>query len=125
MNASKDLALLLIRLAFGFRLIWGTQDNLLSWSRMLEFAHFLDVEGFPFPILSAICSVVFQFLAGLSWILGYKVRFFSIVMIFNFLVAIFATHIGDPYLQTAPAVHMLTISIVLYLLGPGKYAIKP
>ncbi|MCB0628156.1 MAG: hypothetical protein R2824_04210 [Saprospiraceae bacterium] len=35
-----DLAVLLFRLVFGFRLIYGTVDNVFSWNRMLEFKEF-------------------------------------------------------------------------------------
>ena len=31
-----------IRLAVGFHLIYGTQDNVFSWERMLEFRDFLE-----------------------------------------------------------------------------------
>ncbi len=122
---NKDFALLIVRLIFGVRLIYGTIDNVLSWERMLEFSDFLAQNGFPFPTVCAVISVYVQFLAGFSWILGFQVRRFSVLMIINFLVAIFAVHVahGDGYLQTAPAIHLLGISILLLAFGPGKYGI--
>lgn len=121
----KSLALLLIRLAFGARLIYGVIDNVVSWDRMLEFEAFLSANGFPVPLVSAILSVYFQLLAGISWIIGYQVRYSALLMIGNFLVALIGFHIiqGDSYLNTAPALHLLCISVLLFAIGPGKYAL--
>ena len=128
-NSSKatrtDVALLLLRLAFGFRLVWGAFDTVLSWDDMLEFADWLDGYGFPVPLVSAIVSAYAQLFAGLAWMIGLWVRPFSILMIFNFVVAILFVHIagGTPYVETAPAVHMLIFAAVLLLIGPGKLVV--
>lgn len=124
----QDLAFLLLRIAFGFRLIYGTFDNIIDWNRMLEFETFLANNGFPFPLVCAIVSVYIQFLAGLSWIIGFKVKWTSLLMIVNFVIALVVVHLahGDAYLNMAPAVHLLVIAVFLYLVGPGRYAIdKP
>lgn len=121
-----DIALLIVRLAFGTRLIYGTIDNIVSWERMLEFSSFLEVNGFPLPLVSAIVSVYAQFLAGLCWILGFKVKEASAIMILNFLVAIIGFHLiqGDSYLNTAPAVHLLAVAILLFSSGAGDLSLK-
>lgn len=119
-----DLSLLFLRIAFGVRLIWGTQDNILSNERMQEFAGFLEANGFPFPMVSAFASVYLQFAAGLCWILGLWVREASLVMVANFVIAILMAHIGDTYINTAPAIHLLTFSFFLLCNGGGKYVIK-
>lgn len=92
---------------------------------MLEFEHFLNVNGFPFPLASAIISVYAQFLSGVGWVFGFKARMASVIMIFNFLVAIIGFHIfsGDTYLNTAPALHLLAVAILLMSFGAGKYSI--
>lgn len=120
----KDLAILLLRIAFGFRLIYGTFDNIISWDQMLEFEKFLEANGFPIPLVCAVVSVYLQFLAGISWIIGFKVKWTSLIMILNFVIAIVVVHLGhgDTYLNTAPALHLLTVAIFLYLTGPGRYA---
>ena len=121
----KSIALLLLRLAFGFRLIYGVIDNIVSWERMLEFKIFLTKMGFPFPLICAIASVYIQMLAGLSWLIGYKIKLMSLLMIGNFIVAIVGVHVlhKDSYLNTAPAIHLLVVAIVLYLLGGGRYGL--
>lgn len=119
-----DVSLLFLRIAFGIRLIWGTLDNILSYDRMIEFADFLGANGFPFPVISAIASVYLQFAAGLCWIVGFKIREASLLMVANFLIAILMVHIGDSYINTAPAIHLLTISFFLLCNGGGKYVIR-
>lgn len=55
---------LFIRLLFGFHLIYGTQDNVFSYERILEFKDFLKARGGPFPLVAAHVSVYAQFIAG-------------------------------------------------------------
>lgn len=130
MNLSKhfskysDLSLLMLRTAFGIRLIWGTQDNILSYDRMLEFADFLQANGFPLPVVSAFASVYLQFAAGVCWILGLWVRESALVMVANFFIALVMVHIGDTYINSAPAIHLFTFSFFLLCSGGGKYVIK-
>ncbi len=126
MNRKKrmDIALLAIRLAFGFRLIYGVSDNIMHWGRMLEFRDFLLENGFPFPLICALISVYAQLFAGISWIIGYKVRVFSLLMLLNFTIAIIQVHLwhGDSYIQTAPAIHMLVVAFLIYFAHAGKYS---
>ena len=117
-------ALLLTRFAFGTRLIVGSADNVFSWERMLEFESFLRLNGFPMSLTSAIVSVYLQFLAGISWLVGFKTRVSALIMTANFIVAIVGVHLfhGDSYLNTAPAIHLLAVSVLLWAIGPGKYS---
>lgn len=59
---------------FGFRLIYGKMDNVVSYDQMLHFRDFLEDHGFPFPLISAFVSVAAHFLAGLSFISGIWIR---------------------------------------------------
>lgn len=120
----SDFAIFLIRLVFGIRLIWGTQDNVFSFERMEEFAHFLEANGFPFPMISAFTSVYLQFFAGICWILGVWVRESAAVMAINFIVALLMVHIGDSYINAAPAIHLLAVSILLLTCGAGKWSVR-
>lgn len=118
----RDAGVLLVRLAFGFRLIYGTLDNVVSYDQMLHFRDFLEGHGFPFPLISAFVSVAAQFLAGLSFISGLWIRFFSALMILNFLIALLMVHMGDTYLNSAPAIHLLVISVFLLMNGGGRWS---
>jgi len=120
-----DWSLLIVRLAFGFRILYGVIDNVIDWDRMIEFEHFLSANGFPFPLLAAVVSVYAQFLSSISWLAGYKIKISSGIMFLNFSVAIFGFHFasGDSYLGMAPAIHLAVISILLFTTGAGKLSL--
>ncbi len=120
----KEFAPLFIRVPVGFHLIYGTQDNVFSWERMLEFQGFLAANGFPISLVCAIVSVYAQFICGIFYLLGYKIRWAAIVMIINFIVAIIGVHIGDSYPAVFPAIMMLCTSVFLLLNGAGKFALS-
>lgn len=119
----KDLGILAVRFAFGFRLMYGTLDNIISYDQMLEFRDFLEAHGFPLPLASAFVSVGLQFLAGLSFVTGAWIRLFSAFMILNFMIALVMVHMGDSYLNAAPAIHLLVVSFFLFLNGAGKWSV--
>lgn len=123
MNKLKKYADLPIRLTVGFHLIYGTQDNVFSWERMLEFRNFLEAFGAPFPLVSAIVSVYAQFICGILFILGWKVRFAGAIMTFNFIVAILLVHLSDPYPNIYPAISMLAGGIFMILHGAGQLSL--
>ena len=114
---------LIVRLVLGAHLVQGAQDNLLSWSRMLEFRDYLAGEGFPVPLASAIVSVGAQFGAGLCYLLGWQVRLAALVMLFNFAVALLVAHWGHPYNAWFPAWIMWTGSLALFFTGAGAWSL--
>ena len=119
----KNYGAIFIRLIIGFHLIYGVQDNVLHWDRMLEFENFLDANGFPLPLTSAIVSVYAQLFCGILFIAGAFVRVASVIMIINFCVAIAMVHMNDPYPHVFPALTMLSGSLFLLFHGAGKLAI--
>jgi putative oxidoreductase len=114
-----------LRLAVGIRLIQGTQDNVFSWERMVEFAAFLDAHGFPLPLVSAVVSAWAQFLCGICFVLGLGARPTGALMAVNFLVALGAVHLraGDDFLTTWPAAMMLAGALFLLCNGAGAYSL--
>ncbi|WP_299211388.1 DoxX family protein [uncultured Aquimarina sp.] len=120
----KKYADVCIRLPIGFHLIYGVQDNIFSWDDMLGFREFLESHGFPFPLIAAHISVYAQFICGALFILGYKTRYAALVMVCNFIIAIIAVHLNDPYFNKFPAIMMLFGSFYMLLHGDGYYTIK-
>ncbi len=41
-----------VRLVVGSFLVWGTQDNVFSYARMLEFRDFLAARSVPAPLVA-------------------------------------------------------------------------
>ncbi len=119
----KDIGVLLLRLFVGVRLIYGVIDNVTSWEHMIKFRDFLQQFNFPIPLVAAIVSVYAQLLAGVMFILGWKIRFAAILMIINFLIAILMVHWGEKLEPMTPALAILFISILFFFQGAGKYSL--
>jgi len=119
----KDIGVLLLRLFVGVRLIYGVIDNVTSWEHMIKFRDFLQQFNFPIPLVAAIVSVHAQLLAGVMFILGWKIRFAAILMIINFLIAILMVHWGEKLEPMTPALAILFISILFFFQGAGKYSL--
>ena len=119
----KEAGVIFIRLIIGWRLIDGTQDNVFSWSRMLEFRDFLQQHGTPFPLLSANVSVYAQFICGILYLIGLWTRPAAVIMIINFIVALLIVHIGLTFEQSFDALMMLFGSVFLMVHGAGKFSV--
>jgi putative oxidoreductase len=119
----KDYGNFFLRLVIGWRLIDGTQDNVLSWERMIEFRDFLSLHGTPFPLVAAVVSVYAQFICGILYMLGWLVRPAAIVMIINFIAALIIAHIGLTFQQSFDAWMMLAGSCFFLFSGAGKISV--
>lgn len=120
----KSMGAIFIRVLIGTHLIIGVQDNIISWDRMLEFKDFLELQGFIFPLVSAIVSVYAQFICGVLYLIGWKVRYAAMVMTANFIVALLMVHIGDTYSGMFPALVMLLGSLFLLFNGSGSFSVE-
>jgi putative oxidoreductase len=119
----KEYGVVFIRLAVGFHLVYGTQDNVFSYARMEEFAAFLSARGVPFPLFSAFLSAYAQFVCGLLFIVGLATRYAAVVMIINFVAALVIAHVGDTYPNMFPALMMLAAACFFLLHGAGKLSL--
>ena len=115
----REYGPLFIRLIVGYRLVWGTADNVFSYARMLEFSEFLAGRGVPLPLFGAFVSAYAQFLCGLLFVLGAWTRPAAAVMLINFAVALLLVHIGQPFLDNYDALVMLFGAAFLFLHGAG------
>lgn len=123
-SSKSDFGLLLLRLFIGLRIIYGVFDNIISWDRMMEFSGFLKASGFPAPTFCAVVSVYAQFICAVLILIGYKTRFATFILVFNFIVAIVMVHLNDSIEAMTPALAMLFISLGLLFTGPGKWAVE-
>lgn len=119
----RDYGALFIRLVIGSYLIYGTQDNVFSWARMLEFRDFLEARSVPLPLFSAHLSVYAQFVAGALYILGALTRFAAAAMVINFIVAFVVVDLHLPYAKSFPAQVMLASAMFLLFHGAGRPSI--
>ncbi len=112
-----------VRLVVGFVLVYGTQDNVFSHERMLEFRDFLAARSVPYPLFAARLSAYAQFACGILFALGLAVRPAAAVMVVNFVAALLIAHLGAPLDAARLALCMLFCSLFLLFHGPGKLSL--
>jgi putative oxidoreductase len=122
-DSRKEYGVIFIRIIIAWRLIYGTVDNIFDWNRMLEFREFLHQFHVAFPLVAAVVSVYAQFICGILYLLGLFTRPAAIVMIINFLAALYIAHLNTGFLQTFDALMMLFASIFFLFHGPGKLSV--
>jgi putative oxidoreductase len=108
-----------VRLVVGFVLVYGTQDNVFSHERMLEFRDFLAARRVPLPLLGAYVSAYAQFACGILYAVGFLVRPAALVMVINFVAALVIAHLGAPLDAARLALCMLFSSLFLLFNGAG------
>jgi putative oxidoreductase len=120
-ESHKGIGVLILRIFIGARLFYGVIDNVICWDQMIEFLEFLAAFNFPFPIISAVVSVYLQLICALMILTGYQIRIASILMVFNFIVALAFVHIAhdDSIEQMTPALAMFFGSLTLLFTGRG------
>lgn len=121
----RDYAPFLLRLSFGFQLIYFTQGNIFHFEQMQEFERYLDKLHFPVPLMMAFLAAYAEFIGGILMILGWKTRWAAAVLAFNFTMAVVFGHlvISDTYANSYPSMHLLAMSVFLLVNGPGKPSI--
>jgi putative oxidoreductase len=119
----KEYGVIFLRLIIGWRLIDGTQDNVFSWDRMLEFKDFLEKHGVPLPLFAANVSVYAQFICGILYCVGAFTRPAALIMIVNFIAAFLIAHIGLTFEQSFDALMMFFGSVFFLFHGAGKVSI--
>lgn len=122
-GAPADFGLLALRLLTGSFLMWETLDNIISAERMAEFVGFVGHHGFIMPELMAPLSVYAQFTCGALILVGALTRAASLVMVFNFIVALAMVHWGGDFRNWWPALVLVFIPLHFALAGPGRWSV--
>jgi len=112
-----------VRLVVGFILVYGTQDNVFSNERMIEFRDFLAARGVPLPLLAAHVSAYAQFVCGILYVLGLFVRPAALVMVVNFVAALVIAHLDAPLDAARLALCVLCSSLFLLFNGAGELSL--
>ncbi len=115
----REYGAVFVRLVVGFILVYGTQDNVFSNERMIEFRDFLAARHVPLPLVAAHVSAYAQFVCGLLYVLGLFVRPAALVMVINFVAALVIAHLDAPLDAARLALCMLFSSLFLLFNGAG------
>lgn len=118
---TRDLGLLLLRLAFGLLIAlahgWGKVDSFFAGS-----------DGFPDPLglgarISLGLAALGEFVGGLLVALGAFTRIGAALAGVTMAVAFFVHHGGDPFGQRELAFVYLVAFVVVWLAGAGRFSV--
>lgn len=119
-SSTKSMILLFARIIFGFLFLSHGIAKLHLYSEV--------TDTFPNPIglgstLSLWLVLFAEIFCSFGFILGSLFRLCLIPMIFTMCIAFFVIHAGDPLATKELSLMYLTIFILLYITGPGRYSI--
>jgi putative oxidoreductase len=118
----NDFAIFLLRSISGAFMLFAhglPKLNRLFSSGEITFSDPLGIGTIP----SLALAVFSEFFCSILLILGLLTRASLIPLIITMFVAAFIHHSGDPFLQIEKALLFLLIFVVLFLTGPGKFAL--
>lgn len=117
---NTDLAALLLRLIFGGLFIRYGYMKLVGYDEILPM--FGDIIGIGSK-LSLILVIFAEFFCGILVTIGLLTRLSVIPIFITMVVAFFIAHAADPFDAKALAFVFLLLSLVVFVLGSGKYSV--
>ena len=117
---TTHIGLLLLRLGFSVGLMTHGFGKLIRvWEGNFKFGDPIGIGSAP----SLFLATFGEFIAPIFIIIGWKTKLFSIFPALTMLVAFVLAHDGDPFSKKEKAFTYLVAFVVIYLTGPGKYAV--
>ena len=116
-----DIVLLVTRIFVGFAMLshgYPKLQDLLSGEE-IQFFSFLGLSDKT----SLILAVFAEFVCSIFIILGLFTRFAVFFLIITMAVAGLIVHGGDPFQKREASLLYLSVYLVLFAFGPGKYSV--
>lgn len=115
-----SVILLIVRVVFGVMLMNHGIDK---WANYQELsAVFPDPLGIG-SLLSLGLAIFGELACSMAFIIGFLYRLAMIPMIFTMCVAFFIVHADDPFAVKELAFVYLVVFVLMYIVGPGKFAV--
>ena len=119
-SLNTDLAALLLRILFGGLFVYYGYNKLAAYDTILP--QFGDLIGIGSK-LSFNLVIFAEFFCGLFVLVGFLTRLSVIPIFITMVVAYFIAHAKDPFDVKAESFIFLCLSIVVFILGSGRYSI--
>ncbi len=116
---STDVAALVLRIIFGGLFVYYGYSKFAGYDQMLT--QFPDLIGIGSK-LSLILVIFAELFCGALVLIGLFTRLAVIPIFITMFVAYFIAHAKDPFEVKQIALVFLILSIVIFLLGSGKYS---
>ncbi|MGZ5210782.1 MAG: DoxX family protein [Kaistella sp.] len=116
-----DIVLLVTRIFVGFAMLshgFPKLQELLS-GQEIQFFNFLGLSDRT----SLILAVFAEFVCSIFIILGLFTRFAVVFLIITMAVAGLIVHGGDPFQKRETSLLYLSVYLMFFAIGPGKYSI--
>lgn len=117
---NTDMAALLLRLIFGGLFVRYGYMKASSYNDILPM--FQDIIGIGAK-LSFDLVIFAELVCGFLVLIGFLTRFTVIPIFITMLVAFFIAHKNDPFDMKAVAFLLLCLSLVVFVLGSGRYSV--
>lgn len=119
-DVATSIVLLIVRIIFGLLLM---NHGIEKWANFHELS-----TTFPDPLgigssFSLGLAIFGELICSMAFIIGFFYRLVMIPMIFTMIVAFFVVHSNDPFAVKELAFVYLTVFILMYIIGPGKFSI--
>ena len=113
-------------LLLGFRILFGV---LMMTHGLQKWDNFDTLSAtFPDPVgvgstISLSLAIFAEVICSVAFILGALYRLALIPLIFTMVIAFFVIHGADPFGVKEPAFIYLMVYVMMYIAGPGKFAV--
>lgn len=119
-SSTRSTLLLFARIIFGFLFLTHGIAKIFFYSQTPD--SFPDPLGFG-NALSLWLVLFAEVVCSIGFMLGALFRLCLVPMIFTMCIAFFVIHAGDPLTAKEPSLMYLTLFVLLFITGPGKYSI--
>jgi len=119
--ATRDLALLTLRVGFGLALsLSHGRAKLAAPARFLEA---LSKHEFPLPHFFGWAAILSEFAGGLLLALGLLTRPAATLVLVTLGIAAFDFHSADPFAKRELALAYAVVGLAVAIAGPGRYSL--
>jgi putative oxidoreductase len=120
---NRDIGILIIRLFVGLRLFAGGMRKFFEWERTAKFdeaLHSLDIH-LPPGVIALVFAM--QTIAGLFFMLGYKIKIAAAAMACICMLMIIIIPGRSFFNEIMPPFAALMVSVIFFFIAPGKFSL--
>lgn len=119
-GTAESAILLIARIVFGLLLMSHGVQKLMNFHELS--AVFPDPLGVGSQVSLGL-AIFGELFCSIAFVIGFLYRLAMIPMIFTMCIAFFVVHANDPFSTKELAFVYLVVFILMYIIGPGKFAV--